>query len=564
MLVDESYLNTLSEGVVNARSNKLKEVLLEGRQVRLESGKSTPFWDVEQKQLHARFDALYAKGTGRLSREVPSNLPMLMERVTPRIPFQGIAAKAAKMGLGGLAGYLIGSVYNNSKSNLIIHEYGHAWAGHVIWSNVQTKVSTLAQYWIKMGDFWKWFDGVREGAPGNFTSFAFPNGSPHLTHFGEHLTAAERSLFISSAGLGAELILNSTVAGLGLLAIRRKQRVLGVSMIAMTLAPFSGGHSYIRRWPGLLHKWTPIKNGDPAHIARDMSTVFDISKVDAYRILWYGYIFLPILLLGLMAIALFKPVSEVPKECVLMRMLAEGKDQPALQKILTEVELENAEKCKEMHKMSQEEKEKFVVKLSDTLLSKIQKNSETKALFNETHKTLEKELKKDQPLNFTMKIKSAAALVSLVAYQIRSLDLVQAMAPIFYFLTGLFLFAQSLCVLLDGVQTIKDLANEKLNTRIKALSVAKTALSVVSLAGITAVLFVSSLTPFAIPFFIAIVVAQVGILALRHLENRRLVAEITKSKEGGILQQMQSRLQGIWNRFPQISKRNFAISRARV
>ncbi|MDN3506700.1 MAG: hypothetical protein P0S96_05680 [Simkaniaceae bacterium] len=525
MDVNVDYLETLDKVVTNSRVNSLKEVLLHGRELRLESGKSTPFWDIEQRQLHAKFDALYTRGVERLSREAPSKLPALIERVTPRIPFQGIASMAAKIGLGGLAGFLVGSVYNNSKSNLIIHEYGHAWAAHAIWSNVQTRVSTLAQYWIKVGDFWKWFDGVREGAPGNYTSFRFPNGPPHITHFGEHLTAAERSLFISSAGLGAELVLNSTVAGLGLLAIRRKQRVLGVSLIAMTLAPFSGGHSYIRRWPGLLHKWDPPPNGDPARIAKLMGEVFNISNVDAYRILWYGYIFLPILLLGLMAIALFKPVSEVPKECVLMRMLADGKDQPALQKILTEVELENAEKCQAMAKMNQEEKEKLIVTLSDSLLSKIKAEPETRALFKETHNTLEKELKKDQPLNFTMKMKSVAALVSLVAFQIRSLDLVAAMAPVFFILTGVFLFAQSLSVLLDGVQTISDLANEKLNTRIKALSVAKTALSAVSLAGITAVLFVSSLVPFAVPFFIALVVAQVSILALRHLENRRLATE---------------------------------------
>lgn len=556
MAVKEPYLNILSEDVINARPNKLKEVLLEGRQIRLESGKSTPFWDLEQKKLHSRFDALYAKGIERLAQKAPSKLPALMERAVPRIPFQGMAATAAKIGLGGVAAYLIGFVYNNSKSNLIIHEYGHAWAAHAIWSNVQTKVSTIAQYWIKMGDFWKWFDGVREGSPGNWTSFSFPNGPSHLTHFGEHLTAVERDLFITSAGLGAELVLNSTIAGLGLLAIRRKQRVLGVSLIAMTIAPFSGGHSYIRRWPELLHKWTPIKSGDPAQIAKDMSAVFDISKVDAYRILWYGYIFLPILLLGLMAIALFKPISEVPKECVLMRMLAEGKDHLPLQKILTQVELENAESCKEMHKMSQDEKEKLVVKLSDTLLRKIKENPEAKALFKETHKTLEKELKKDQPLNFTMKIKGAAALISLVAYQIRSLDLVKAMAPVFFFLTGLFLFAQSLCVLLDGVQTIKDLANEKLNTRIKTLSVAKTALSVIALAGISALLFVTGLAPFAIPFFIAIVVAQVGILALRHLENRRLAAEIAKPAQEGIYQQIQNKALGVWEGFklPQLSR----------
>ncbi|NGX26171.1 MAG: hypothetical protein K940chlam6_00084 [Chlamydiae bacterium] len=533
MAIGNDFLNNFSKEVENASPGKLKEILLSGRAVRVESAQKNHFWDFEQKKLHHDFDTIYTQGVGRLAESIPSKLPKLIDRIVPKFPLEAKdAGKAVAVGVAGFAGWLVGWVYNNSLSHLILHEYGHAWAANQIYHGANPTVSTGAQHWLNEGNWYNWFWGIRKGAPGNFTSYSYGPG----TDFGNLLSPLERNLFISSAGLGIELALNTTLAGLGLIAIKKKHRALGASLIGFSIVSHSGAHSYIRRFPELLDAWSKQTGGDPPKIASLLSELWNISKVEAFRFLWYGYMLFPIFLIAFLAILIIKPHHDIPDECVLMRLLtAENKSLP-LQKILTEVELEMASECKQMEKLPKEEKEKLTIKVCDALLAKIKKNDETRSLFKETRSEISKEIKGKNHKSFTFRIKEIASLAAFAAYQVRSLELINAFSKTFYFLSGLFLVAQAICVLLDSVQTIKDVANEKLSTFAKCISIAKMSLSIVTLIVITPTLFIAGAAGYAMPFFLAAAVMRLALGVMNHFEMRRISAStVAGKKENSVL-----------------------------
>ena len=165
----------------------------------------------------------------------------------------------------------VGLSYGQSQSNLILHEYGHAWAAKKIWPEAKTVVSANALHWLKERNWYNWFWGVRQDAPGNWTGIQGPRGP--LSEFGKSLTPVEQGLFIAGAGLGSELILTSTVAGLGLLALKRKHRVLGASLLGSALILHTGAFSYIRRYPELLVSPDGVAKGDPGEIATGLSSL---------------------------------------------------------------------------------------------------------------------------------------------------------------------------------------------------------------------------------------------------------------------------------------------------
>lgn len=108
-MINSSYIKHFSAEVTNTSPERLKGVLLIGRNMRAESARKTHFWDFEQKRLNREFDSIYALGIQRLAETTPSTLPLLVDRISPKFP---IGAKevvqAAKIGLGGFAGWASG------------------------------------------------------------------------------------------------------------------------------------------------------------------------------------------------------------------------------------------------------------------------------------------------------------------------------------------------------------------------------------------------------------------------------------------------------------------------
>ncbi len=526
MMIDSLYINNFSNEVTNTPPGELKEILLAGRGMRVESAQKTHFWDLEQKKLHRAFDSIYALGIQRLAETTPSKLPLLVDRISPRFPAGGKeAVQAAKIGLGGYAGWLVGWGYGKSQSNLILHEYSHAWAAKKIYPETDPKVSVNALHWLKERNWYNWFWGIRQDAPGNWTSYA---GGP-LSEFGKSLTPLERNLYITSAGLGSELILTSAVAGLGLLAIKRKHRVLGASLLGFSVISLSGAHSYIRRYPELLVSPDGVAKGDPGEIATGLSSLWDISKSEAFRILWYGYLFVPILLFTCLAILLVKPLQDIPDECVLMRLLTQEDKSFELRKILLEVELDMASECKQMEELSTENQEKLTLKACDALIKKIKANPETRALFKKIRKEIAKEIKGSNHLGgLKFKLQEIAAIVAFTAYQIRNLELANIFPKLIYYLSGLFLIAQSICTLYDCIQTVRDLANEKFSALAKGISIARAALSIATLIVIAPTLYAPVVATYTVPFLIAAAVARLALAGIQYLEMRRISAQQAK------------------------------------
>lgn len=524
MTINLDYINNFSNKVERSSLNGLQQVLRDGRELRLGSGKKVHFWNFEQKKVHQAFDQVYARGIERLATASPSKISTFTSKIICKSPFSDAtrkAALAAKIGLSGFAGWLVGKVYTQSMSNLILHEYGHAWAMNQTYDDANPHVSANAKYWLEQGDWSKWFWGVRTGAPGNWTSSA---GGP-LTALGNWLTPTDRDLFISFAGVGAELVVNSLIAGLGLIALKKKHKALGASLLGFALISHSAGHSYLRRCTELLKEWDPKAGGDPPRIALDLSSILGCSPVEAFRFLYYGYLFAPLALLAALVFLFIKPTQEIPDECVLMRLLTEN-NSLELKKVLAQVEVEMGVECGKMESLEEKEKEQLMIRLSDRLIEKIKENRETCLLFKNTRRQISQELKgKVNPyVNFAFRLRGIAMIVAFLAYQVRliSQELAPKLLQLFNFLAGLFIIAQSISFILDCVQTVSDVFNERITQLTKVISVARTSLSLATLVIISTSLFVPGLNAITLPFLIISSVVRLVFFAIHIREMRKM------------------------------------------
>lgn len=530
MTINLEYINCFSKQIEETSGEELKKVLCSGREVRVLSGKNTYFWNFCQKGLNHDFDAIYARGIEKFVITSSNKVKSLINRISPKIPLSEMAKKmlkASAIGVGGFAGWLVGLVYTVSMSNLILHEYGHAWAVNQLQTGANPIVNAVAKFWLEKGNWTNWFWGVRQGALGNWTGTTNPRAP--LTDFGKSLTSDQRELFIFSAGIGAELVLNLTIAGLGLLALRKKQRVLGASLLGFALISHSAAHSYIRRSPELLSVWVGKPGGDPPLIARYLAKLLGCSNVEAFRLLWYGYLFFPLALLGLLIALFIKSPEEVPDESVLMRLLLEKNPPFAFRKILAEVEIEMSS---EIEKMDEKNSGELVWKICDRLISKIKNQSEMRTIFEKTRSQISKELKGrvGHYVTFSFRLRMVAAIAAFVAYQLRDVSqhLIPALAPAFYYLTGIFIIAQGVSLLLDFIQTGLDLCNEKLSILAKTISISKLVLSIATFAFITAALFTPGLNGMILSVLIITALIRLILFCIQLIEIRMLSARVAK------------------------------------
>lgn len=506
MKINKEFVNSFSSAIDSdsVNRNELKKTLISGRAVRLQSGKETHFWELNQKNIHHDFDQVFSRGIEKLSLLPSSETPSLLERVSPETPLSKkinhtatTLAKSAAIGLGTFAGWFVGFAYTNSMTNLALHEHGHAWAMNQLYTNADPTVSSNALYWLEHHDWYNWFFGVREGAPGNWTAQMGSN----LSAWGQALTSTERDLFVSFAGIGAELAFNTTVAGLGLLAIRRKHRVLGGALLGFAFIAHSAADSYIRRFPKYLHENIQGNGGgaDPTEIAHDLSSILGCSSSQAFQMLWYGYFFLPIFLIVILGI-LFLPMpkefpQEIPDECVLMRLLTQSSD-PELKKIMAEVEVEIGEN-------PTEKPAELTYKISESLLTKIKNNPKTLTLFEQTRSEIAAQLKGKfhATTSLTTRLAAVALIVSFIAYQM--LAIFQSFNPwlktLFDILSKAFIGLQGVATILGLIKTYSDLQNEKLSKTTKGLSVGTSSLNIATLGLIITGLFTPGLNAIILP-----------------------------------------------------------------
>ncbi len=212
-----------------------------------------------------------------------------------------------------------------------------------------------------------------------------------------------------------------------------------------------------------------------------------------------------------------------------MRLLTQEDKSIELRKILLEVELDMASECKQTEELSTENQEKLTLKACDALIKKIKANPETRALFKKTRKEIAKEIKGSNHLGgLKFKLQEIAAIVAFTAYQIRSLELANIFPKLIYYLSGLFLIAQSICTLYDCIQTVRDLANEKFSALAKGVSIARAALSIATLIVIAPTLYAPVVATYTVPFLIAAAVARLALAGIQYLEMRRISAQQAK------------------------------------
>lgn len=532
MLINSEYNTNFFNQVEQSSPEELKQILREKREIRILSGKRVHFWDLNQKKIHQCFDAIYQRGIEKLARSSSSEMRFLSSKIPLHPSFSPMdqkAMEAAKIGLGGFAGWLVGRIYVQSMSNLILHEYGHALAIDAIKVDPHPQVSANAKYWLEQGNWYNWFWGIRKGGPGNWTNFGDPSAA--LSEFGKWLSPTERGLFVTFAGLGAELAVNSAIAGLGLLAIRRKHRVLGASLLGFSLISHSAAHSYIRRSSELLDHWTKNPGGDPPLIAVDLAALLNSTRVAAFRLLYYGYLFFPLILLGILTFLFMKPAEEIPDECVLMRLLTECSSFE-LKKMVTELDIEMGFLCERMEELEEKKKQELLLNLCDRLIVKIKKSPDTYKLFANMQQQMSREIKGSFNVTSTLsfRIQAIANIIALVAYQLRylSLQLVPKISQLINYLAGIFIISQSVSFIIDCTQTIFDLLNKKLSTLLKGISILQTSFSLANLVVISTALFVPGLNTIILPFLIVTALIRFVLFYVYLKESKKVAYSQTK------------------------------------
>lgn len=537
MLINNNYIKSFSNRVDFGSRADVKTALIEGKQKRLQSGKNGYFWDLERRELHAAFDAVYARGIEKLAKNASNETLSLTGRVQTKMPLSEVgktAVRIASIGLSGFAGWLVGLVYTQSMTNDIIHEYGHYWADNMMMSDSNPVVSTNAQYWLQHGEWRKWFWGDRDGGPGNWTS----HGNSPLTEFGKLFSPVERDLFTTSAGLGAELIVNTTIAGLGLYAIRKQKYTLGAALLGFALISHSAAFSYIDRIPELLVKDMPfpVPSGDPAHITADLSNLLGWTTQEAYHLLYYGYLFFPVVVLGFLCTLFFRAPQEIPDECVLMHLLMSTTNSEEMRKMLAEVEVEMAAECTKLETLEEgKEKQELTWKICHNLIEKIKENSKTLPEFEKVREQVIEEVNgklEKTTSSILFRMRGVANIAAFIAYQIFTIGptLIPALANAFYYLSGTFVVLNGISVVMEGIQTIKDLFNEKLSQLAKALSVGRTVISLVTLVVVTLSLFVPGLNFITVPAIVISLVIRTILYLLHLYEVRRRANDMAQQK----------------------------------
>lgn len=551
--IDSFYIEVRE--AIAGQGRDLLALLSEGRRIRRISAKNTRFWQFSQKMLHADFDAFYKVGVRHLARESLREEGSSLEgSLAPEIGVREGAVKVGKcaaMRLGLFAGWGLGYIfYTKPMANLILHEQGHAWAEQLIYHNTAPKTRTNAQYWLDRGDFASYFAGRREGGPGNYCALHVRKDSAHpiaLTDWGERLTSNQRKLFIMGGGLGIELLFNTLLAVLGSVAIKKKKRVLGSSLLGLALVSHSAAHSYIRRYYTSGHNLS----ADPPTLTRLLAKELHLSHAQAFRILDVGYILLPLMVVSAVSLLLLNAPSDIPEEEVLLRMLKESapesKEHLELALMLKEIEIDYHSERVALEALGEtsvarRRKKLLAGKMKNELMKRVYTNRHTCRLFKRTEKAMQKELKGALAahLPWTYRIRILAALCATFAYALIHVmrEVLDKAQPLLSWLCGIFVVASVVSVLVDCTQTLAALRNERLSRYAKGLSVLRTAVSLTATVLICVALFNPLVYPLFLPLLITSSLLGLIVATLQHCEMKRLARFYTQIEETPLWHQM--------------------------
>lgn len=541
----QSAKATLSQAIQAASSDNslektqvLEAALIATRLVRIQSEKTCHFWNFSQKAAHAEFDKVYAQGiksfTDSLNTHAGAHVAtkqlntvnQLAKQAVPKEKLSEDIGSAVKIGIGGGIGLALGDIYSQTLSNLIVHEHGHAWAMEQMWHDPAPATSTNAEHWLKQGEWAKWWNAEREGAPGNWTMGSAHDHAGHGSAEPNQLTPAEQGLVVDAAGLGAELVANTSVAALGLLAIRQKKPALGGMLLACAATSHISAHSYIRRTPELLHTWSDNQGGDPPQIAKDLAEVFGCDPTVAFEFLYYGYLTAPLVILGVLAAIFAKSPQEPVQEAALKRLLQKNPSSQELQTILTEMEIEAKV---ELACAKANDKEQVSKKMTAKLIDKIRTDKKTASLLKQAEKEITCELKgKLHPIQshvFRLRLLASASGIASMTLRRLGETLVPVLNQATQIFTGVFIGGQVVCLVLDGIQTWGDLSNKKLNTTAKVISVVRLLLSAIACAAAIAALFVPGLNGIVIGTIVVSVVMRLVLTGIDLRNRKKLMME---------------------------------------
>jgi len=543
-IITEDFLSQFQQMITSneeAFQEGFAEYLSTVRKIREENG--TYFWQFAQKERNARFDELYSRAIQLLTFNNNREKSSLIEsHLTPPDSCREIASKTTQIATASLAGFggwaASYTFYTRPMTNLILHEYGHRWANMLLYKNVDPYVSSNALYWLQNHEWSKWLNGVREGGPGNYTTCMMnPND---LTPWGRLLSPQERQLFILGGGLGIELIANTTIAGLGLLAIKKKRKALGAALIGASVVSHSAAHSYIRRYQDYSVEQLALSGGDPPRIAFLLADMMNCSVKQAYQIMSVSYALFPIVFLSALSFLLWETQSNIPNDIILQHMLTAKLDNLPIEdrigyqefaQILTEIEVEMLDERTHLSQMAPGREKELRTKLLaggvyEKLLEKVQSNPRTKALFKKIQAEKEKELKGkvNSKVPSMYYLRTIAGLSAMIAYLL--IPLCRTFMPLYTYLitvfTGIFIVGQSICLLFDTLQTINDVMNEKFSKKAKLFSVLKTATSIALLVVTIVTLISPVFSLFFLPILTALFISQIAFSHLYHVEIKYL------------------------------------------
>lgn len=531
-MINQSYINNFNQRIDGiSNREELKGFLIETRKARIESGKHNHFWNFNQNKLHQKFDSLYAQGLKKLANEEVSSLSKnittyLSEK--PFLPSTEKMIKAAGIGLSAAVGVGAARVYTESMTNLIIHENGHKWAMQAIHQNVEVEVSSNALYWIEKGEWSNWLLGVREGAPGNWAMIT-NSWKPTLSEFGKSLTLEERKLIISGSGLGAEVLFNTSVAALGILAIKKKRPLLGVLLLSFGISATIFSHNFYNgRHSSLLSNWKSGLGEDPPQIAEYLAKILNCQPSDAFRLFYHGFLALPFTILGVLSALLIKKPEDVTDETALMRLINEKYMSSEIKMVLAEVEIEMADQLTKILPDSPEYP-KLIEKITKKVLTKVKSDTAAKGVFKQAKKDISIELNGKVSLvnSISSKIRTTANVVASLASQMRNLDLlvIPKMAHVFSILSYVSVGAQGVSTILDCIQTIQDMNNDKLDKAQKAISIAKLILSVASVSIIALAILIPGVNAVVIPFILTTTLLRLMLFSVDVIHTRKLAMQ---------------------------------------
>lgn len=548
---------------LDGEGEDLRTLLVTGRKMRLLSGKNSHFWDASQRALHRRFDAIYAQGLERLAETTfDPKEASLQDRLTPTITLTEAAKKAqgaAAIGLGGFGGWLMGHFlwarptlsefgqgYEYTLSHPSIDHYPELHSGSKLLDP------------FKENNFSPSSPDGREVQIEDKTKLTPPKNLSQLITLGKELSMPNhQDLYDVGKILGTELLLNTLLGALGILAIKSKQRFLGSALLGFALAAHLGAYHDMRQFQDnlisnlqmrlldTLNKGSQLGEALSSDLptqsvesSKEFETVnreLQTRSSEVFHLLNIGYLLCPFVILGTLALLILNSSPDIPKELVLTRMLSQKDLTPEVHRelgqILTEIEIEFDEEKKSIETLGEGKaalrKRKLLAgKIFRKLQHKVKENRITAQVFKQTEKAMQKEIKGELAARLpkTYRLRVVASMSAFVAYALSRItkEVFPTFTALINAFLGIFIAAQGICLILDGIRTVSDLGNERLTGYVKVISVLRLFVSTTTFVLMCLALFVPPFSPLFLPILLTSVLVGLGLGYLQNSEMKRL------------------------------------------